>query len=139
MTAKKTKKTVRKSKPSTTKPPQTVLLLRTCRADLKCCAGDGDHRPFQWPESGPVECPDWDPTPDCGHGLHGLRWGAGDAKLLRDKDGKWLVFEALASEVIDIGPEKSKARRGNVVYCGEQKGALDFLLARLPPKLAALI
>lgn len=50
----------------TTSP--TVLVLRTVNADGTSYNG------FQWPlEVGAVaECPDWDPAPKCGNGLHGL-------------------------------------------------------------------
>jgi len=44
----------------------------------------------------------------------------------------WTVFEALASEVIAIGTDKAKARRGVVLYCGEKQGAID-LIAKLCP------
>lgn len=64
--------------------PETVLVLRTCAADLTSYGG------FQWPESGPVESPDWNPIAECGNGLHG--WlGAGDLsrtflhRALRDR------------------------------------------------------
>lgn len=52
------------------------LMLRTCTAEMK------SYNNFQWPESGPVSCDDWDPTPCCGGGLHGLLWGEGNASLL---------------------------------------------------------
>lgn len=55
---------------------EKVLVLRTCDASRKAYGG------FQYPESGPVEAPDWDPRPVCGGGLHGLRWGEGDAERL---------------------------------------------------------
>ncbi len=44
---------------------EKVLLLRTCDKDMK------GHGGFQWPKSGPIEAPDWDPDPnvDCGQGL----------------------------------------------------------------------
>ena len=100
-----------------------ILMLRTCNADMSSYNG------FLWPESGPVECPDWDPEPKCGHGLHGLPWGEGDGVLLNwDLDAKWLVWEAEASAVVDIGG-KSKAPKGTVVHCGDRKSATDFILA----------
>lgn len=43
-----------------------VLILRTCDADMT------SHGGFAWPEAGPVECPDWDPTPRCGGGLRSV-------------------------------------------------------------------
>ncbi|WP_445081510.1 DUF7666 domain-containing protein [Martelella alba] len=44
----------------------TVLVLRTCNSDMT------SRNDFVWPESGLVECPDWEPTEECGNGLHGL-------------------------------------------------------------------
>jgi hypothetical protein len=41
-----------KAKPS----PETVLVLRTCNADMTA------HGGFKWPESGHVAAPDWLPT-----------------------------------------------------------------------------
>ena len=48
---------------------EKALILRTCNSDLTSYNG------FQWPESGFVEAPDWDKTPQCGNGLHGLLQG----------------------------------------------------------------
>lgn len=55
-----------------------ILMLKTVSADGT--AYDG----FRWPlEVGAVvTAPDWDPKPECGHGLHGLPWGEGKASLL---------------------------------------------------------
>ena len=55
---------------------KTAIILRTCDKDLK------SHGGFQWPEKGHVEAPDWDPTPRCGGGLHGLLEGEGEWDLL---------------------------------------------------------
>ncbi len=100
----------------------TVLMLRTCAADLTA------HGGFCWPKSGPVECPDWNPAPECGGGLHGLLWGEGDASLLSsDADARWLVWSAVAAEVVAIDSAKAKAPRGVVVYCGDRDGATAYL------------
>ena len=103
----------------------TMLLLRTCSAELTSYSG------FEWPESGPVEAPDWDPSPCCGGGLHGLPWGEGNGSLLDwGVDAKWLVWEAIASDVVEItedGGGKSKAPRGVVVYCGDREGATRYI------------
>ena len=56
--------------------PETILVLRTVGPDRISKKG------FKWPKRGPVKCPDWDPKPECGHGLHGLAKGMGDALLL---------------------------------------------------------
>jgi len=87
---------------------------------------------FKWPESGPVEAPDWEPTYECGHGLHGLPWGVGGSEYLNwDEEAKWLVVEAKDDEVLTGQGDltaKCKFPRGNVVYCGERKGATDYIL-----------
>jgi hypothetical protein len=103
------------------KPP-TILGLRTCNADLTSYDG------FKWPESGRVECSDWDPRPVCGGGLHFLPWGEGDGDLLNwDDDARWLVVEVEADLVVDIGGAKSKAPHCNVIYCGDRLGATDYI------------
>ena len=45
---------------------------------------DGIHHGFQWPlEVGAiVECPDWNPEPECGGGLHMLPEAIGNYDLL---------------------------------------------------------
>jgi hypothetical protein len=53
-----------------------VLVLRTVRPDRR------SHGGFFWPESGPVEAPDWNPKARCGGGLHGLLRGCGAGDLL---------------------------------------------------------
>jgi len=102
-----------------------MLILRTCKSDMTA------HGGFLWPTSGPVECPDWNPSPVCGGGLHGLPWGEGNGSLLSsDDDAKWLVVEADDSSVLTGDGEltgKCKFPRGNVVYCGERDGAIAYL------------
>ncbi len=98
----------------------TVLILRTCKADMTA------HDGFVWPESGPVEAPDWDPTPECGHGLHGLLWGCGDASSITCPEGRWLVVEANAADVVDLGG-KVKFPRGQVVFVGTRDEASAYL------------
>ena len=55
---------------------KTRLVLRTSNQDLT------SHNGFQWPEKGPVEALDLQPTYTCGHGLHGLLEGVGSAGCL---------------------------------------------------------
>ena len=81
-------------------PTSTVLVLRTVNADGTSYNG------FQWPlEVGAVvECPDWDPEPKCGNGLHGLVRGEGDWDLLSwSPDAKALVLEVEESCIVEIG------------------------------------
>ncbi len=100
-----------------------VYVLRSDRPD------GVSHGGFRWPESGPVEAPDWDPTPRCGGGLHGLAWGCGSAGLLHQPDDPetvWRVVKVAAGDVVDLGG-KVKVRGGEVVYCGGRDGALALL------------
>jgi len=59
----------------------TELVTRYVRADMTAYNG------FTWPKSGPVSCPDWDPAPKCGKGLHGWLHGRGDARAWDHCDG----------------------------------------------------
>ena len=84
------------------------------------------------PESGSVTCPDWNPKPECGGGLHFLLWGIGDYSLLDDKpDDKWLIIEADESTIVDLGG-KVKAPRATVLFAGDCHAALRFLDERTP-------
>ena len=98
-----------------------ALVLRTCNPDMTSYNG------FVWPESGPVECPDWVPTKECGSGLHGFLWGEGNSNLANwAEDAKWLVFSAEESEIIDLGG-KIKCRRPVVEFCGDRYSATGYL------------
>ena len=104
-----------------------VLLLRTCHADSTA------HGGFQWPlEVGAtVEAPDWDPSPRCGGGLHGLPWGLGDATLLNwSPEAVGIVFSAAAQEVVDIDGAKAKVRAARVEFVGPLKAAAEWLYSQ---------
>jgi len=101
-----------------------VLVLRTCDANGK------SHSRFQWPEKGPVECNDWDPTPRCGGGLHGLAWGDGDWSLLNSShDAKWQVVKVPEKDIVAIDGHKVKFPRGEVLYTGNMADAMAMVLA----------
>ena len=94
-------------------------VLRTCDADMSAYGG------FVWPKSGYVECSDWNPEPVCGGGLHGLLGGQGDGALLNwGPYAVWLVVEV--DEYVDLGG-KVKFPSGNVVHCGDQLSATDYM------------
>src|SRR5277367_2266308 len=107
----------------------TTLVLRTCDRDLKSRAG------FEYPRSGYVAAPDWDPEPECGHGLHGLAHGEGNGALLNwALDALWMVLEVPTKDLVDLGG-KVKFPAGVVVFTGDRKGATDYLLQRDPRRV----
>ncbi len=98
-----------------------MLILKTVNADMTAYNG------FKWPAAGPVSCPDWNPAPTCGGGLHGLPWGEGNGELLSwEADAKWLVFEADDAQVVCFDG-KCKTPAGTVVYCGDRFGATQYI------------
>ena len=105
------------------------LFLRTNQFDRR-----GNHNratSFIWPESGLVEAPDWQPTQECGFGLHGVLWGSGGDVWATDT--LWGVFAAPMDIAIECeGGDKHKVPYGFVVYHGTQQGASDFM-ARYEP------
>jgi hypothetical protein len=91
------------------KPKETILVLRTSDENLK------SHGGFQWPKSGPVECPDWDESARCGNGLHGCSELSHDWDLLNwDVKAKAQIVEVDKSLVVELGG-KIKFPRGIVL------------------------
>ena len=99
---------------------KTVLCLRTVKTDGTACNG------FKWPSLGFVEAPDWEPTVECGNGLHGYLHGCGDANSI-EWDGLFQVVMVIKSEIIDLGG-KVKFPRCEVIFTGNQKDATDILV-----------
>ena len=104
---------------------KTRLVLRTCNADLTSYGG------FQWPAAGFVQAPDFEATYAYGHGLHGLLEGKGDGDYLNwSPAARWLVVE-VEERLLLTGQgelcDKCKFPEGNVVHCGTQTSALDYL------------
>jgi len=108
-----------------------ILVLRDVCADMTSRGG------FRWPESGVVECDDWEATDRCGHGLHGLPWGVGGDYRIGATDAKWLVvrvstdpdnYRSGVGELTD----KCKFRRGDVVFCGSREDAVAYVVERAP-------
>jgi hypothetical protein len=121
----KTKTTKTKAKAST--DPVKTLVLRTCTRDM--LGGTQHGKSFTWPRQGLVECPDWNPRPECGHGLHGLPWGNGDWSLLSPADDAvWQVVEVDTELLVDIDGKKSKFPRGNVIFSGSRVDAVIRVL-----------
>jgi len=107
-------------------PDGKALVLRTCNAELQA------HGGFQWPESGPVSCPDWDPKPKCGNGLHGLLWGQGDGDLVSwNAEAKWMVVEVEAAACVELSG-KVKFPSGTVIFCGDRLGATALVAQHAP-------
>ena len=98
-----------------------VLVLRSVDANRQSYGG------FQWPELGPVECPDWDPSAVCGYGLHGWLRGEGDGACAQW--GPDRVFQVVLVEeaaCVHLGG-KVKFPRGVVLYTGDIRTAADMI------------
>ena len=102
------------------------FLLKTVHADGAARGG------FQWPldEGAEVIAPDWDPTPVCGGGLHGLLNGAGNGGLIDwSTDAVWIVAEIPDGETVVDLDGKVKVRRCIVRHVGDKTSAPEFLAA----------
>ncbi len=89
-----------------------AYILKSLPADRVAYGG------FQWPESGYVEAPDWNPEPEPGGGLHGFLNGEGDAALAcLDNDAVWKVLETDENAIVDLGM-KVKFRNCNILHSG---------------------
>ena len=85
---------------------------------LRKCQKDGYSRNnFYYGNTGDiVTCPDWNPEPECGNGLHGLLEGSGNWALLYGED--WLIIEANESDIVEIDDQKCKFRTGTILFRG---------------------
>jgi hypothetical protein len=130
--ASKTKKPATK-KPATKKPTLQSYLAqgRTVTPNsigyiLRCNASDlTSNNKFQWVSNGAVEAPDWQPTEECGNGLHGWLWGEGEHTVSYHWDNQkavWLVAAVWLTDVIDL-EGKVKFPRAWVVYSGNRDEA----------------
>ena len=113
------------------------LILRTCAKD-----GTSQHsraNGFKWPldVGAEVVAPDWSPTPECGHGLHGLLWGCGDSFTLSwDLDAMWIAAEVDASSVVqiqDCDSVKVKVPSATVVAFGSRQEVATLVAEHAPP------
>ena len=84
----------------------------------KCKEGGMSFRGFKHPTKiGEwVEAPDWDPTPRCGGGIHGLLEAQGIWNNLQGSI--WQVYEVDPREIVKIDFGKCKFRKGQLVYYG---------------------
>jgi hypothetical protein len=101
--------------------PEYCYVLRNCKE------GGVSHNGFVWPQSGPVEAPDWNPEPVCGGGLHGWLGAMGDMALGHGEDAPvWVVVKVDRALIVELGG-KVKFPRGEVVYYGSVDGAVAHL------------
>jgi hypothetical protein len=96
-----------------------IRVLRTVKSDLTSYGG------FKYPEWNDepvyVECPDWNPTIECGNGLHGITRDINGYKISQEYDTKnikWMVLEVDENDIILLG-NKVKFKGGNIIYCGD--------------------
>ena len=117
-----------------TNPETPVLVLRSCGAGFTA------HGGFVWPSAigAKVRPERWDPTPNCGDGLHGFLHGEGDGGLADwSETAEWLVFECAPSDVVALdgkvkcGPEVTIAHVGQGATAFERRlDAIAFLVSR---------
>ena len=104
--------------------PGKTLLLKVVPANMTT------QNDFVWPESGPVECPDWKPCKACGNGLHAWRWAPGCnpgvSEYTNLEDAKWLLVETSEDQIVDLG-DKVKFKAGVVIFCGKFEDAIKSL------------
>ena len=88
---------------------------------------DLQHYDFTWPDQvGSIaKCPDWNPQPECGGGLHFLPEAVGDYDLLSGH--YWVVVEYDDTKAVAIDLDKAKVEECKIVYFSEDpSGLLEF-------------
>jgi len=95
-------------------------IIRTVRADFT------SYNNFQWPKSGQVKAKDWQPTSECGNGLHGLRIGQQDPGVWYG-DGILLLLQVPASTIIDLNNNKCKFPECKIVMSGNMVEITNYL------------
>ena len=103
-----------------------VLILKRIPKDRKTNGG------FLWPKGVGtlVECPDWNPKPECGGGLHGWPCGfsLGDGQDYDIIGDSWLVLGAKPNEVVLIEKSaKVKAKSVVIRFEGSFLDAVRFV------------
>ncbi len=120
--------------------PGRALVMRVCREGGRSYALEA--RGFTWPTEIGAECvaPDWNPTPECGYGLHGWLWGVGDVAgsgaswAFEDPNAVWMVVEVDASSIVAIEDVKKKVKfpRGVVRFVGSAKDCAALIAPHAP-------
>ena len=89
---------------------------------------------FKYPTSGTVVCPDWNPYPSCGNGLHGWKNGQGkrDSVFWKTEFSKrdyWMVLLVSKSKknLIELDG-KLKFHKGEVVFTGNYEDMRKFVM-----------
>ena len=103
------------------------LVLRECGPEGESYGG------FRWPLTvgAEVVAPDWSERAECGNGLHGWLYGAGDIGVADIVDGAvWLVVE-VAEPVVMLGG-KCKYPRGTVRFAGPMHAAAAYMIEHEP-------
>ena len=105
-----------------------VLVLKSVKPDMTA----GYNGIFLWPEKGRCSAPDWKPINECGYGLHGWKWGEGDADLrVKEEGAKWLVLSVLETAIIDLSG-KVKFPECEVLFVGEMADAVLIIQEHAP-------
>ena len=98
------------------------MILRTCNYDFT----SAHDRTFQWPNTiGAEVIPNqWDPSPECGNGLHGFQYGEGDSSLADWSDSaQWIVFAG--DIIVKIDDQKVKTNKATILHIGQGDNAFD--------------
>jgi len=117
-----------------------VLILRRIPKS-RVTDGSGKGKSFTWPTGvgSVVECPDWNPEPKCGGGLHGwpCGFGLGEGCDYDIIDDIWLVIGAKPEDVVGEldGGAKCKFRRGTI----RLEGSFGEAMAKVAPVFRACV
>ena len=66
----------------------------------------------------------WDPSPECGNGLHGFQYGEGDSSLADWSDSaQWIVFAG--DIIVKIDDQKVKTNKATILHIGQGDNAFD--------------
>jgi hypothetical protein len=98
------------------------LVLRTCKP-----FGKSSHD-FIWnlEIGGITTAPDWEPTEECGQGLHGFLNGEGNGYLVDwSEEAIWLVVEPIG-KIIDLNG-KVKFKSATTIFVGDRPSATNYL------------
>ena len=100
---------------------------------LKCLAPDFTaYGGFRWPSEvgAKVVAPDWQPTEECGKGLHGWLNGEGDSSVadhFHTSDAKWLVLEV--PSFVELSG-KVKFKSAKILHVGSRGECARYIWER---------